>query len=70
MRTSVNLEHIQARHARLLAALLACDNPHSQRANELRNMMRELERDVKALEQQRVLEMAARLNAPADSEAS
>lgn len=56
----LKFDDAQAQHARLLGALLACDNPDSQRARELRGMMRELERDVKTLEKQRVNEMAAR----------
>lgn len=58
---NLNTADIKAQHARLMAALLACDNPGSTRANELRGMVRELEKDMRLLEQARVLEMAARL---------
>ena len=61
---TLNFENAQEQHARLLSTLLACDNPESQRARELRGMMRELERDMRTLEQRRVYEMAARLHLP------
>lgn len=63
-----SLNEIKSQHARLLAALLACDNPDSDRARELRGMMRELERDMKSLEQTRIMEMAARLKAPEEGQ--
>ena len=64
-----SLDAIKDQHTRLLAALLACDNPDSDRARELRGMIRELERDMKSLEQIRILEMAARLKAPEEGKA-
>lgn len=72
MSNNISLDDLKAQQADLLAMLMSCDDPFSERARELRAMLRGLERGAKTpdkkmnpLEQRRAEEMAARLHLPA-----